>query len=183
MMIGLLLWAACSPEANPELLRVSYEVEIFRKTRRVVVSLALNKLDGDRFSIHCRREFAGALFTYWATPDQDVLLFHKQDAAFIGDAGSAVRLLPGGPALERGQWLRLLLEKPPRRLGAYRLQKVGEWGMMTHRKERVTIRWREKSRTVKRRYSPRVLTPALRPDVERLPLSDFSAYWESNDLD
>jgi len=182
MMTVALFWLASVP-SEAELLRAVYQVEIFRKTRRAEVSLALNMLDEERFSIRCRKEFAGALFTYWATPEQDVLLFHKEDVAFIGPAGSAIRLLPGGPALGRDQWRRLLLEDPPRRLGAYRLQKTGEWGMMTHRKARITIRWREKSRALKTRYSQRTLVPSLPEDVEVRSLADFTAYWDQNELD
>ena len=169
-----LLWFA---DPLPSLLQVTYDFEFKGTERRVSAQLALHKLEDGRFSIHCRKAPSGTLFTYWAEPERDVLTLPKDDLAFVGPAGQAVRLFPDGPSLHRDQWLALLLDGIWPGHPAWDFSRDDKWYVLNHREQEWTIRWRVKRMKYKNRYSKRILEARLSDRLEIKPLGDLELYW------
>ncbi len=169
-------------DSERPLFRVIYDMELAYHDRRLTANLAVNKLDADRFSIKCRKTPGGTLFTYWATPEQDYLLFPRADMAFVGSAGRPFGLFPGGPHLTRTEWLELLLEPSPRSLGAFRFLYDGSWRVLTDPESGTTFRWREKKRIYKSQYKASILEPRRKEGVTTHPLTEFTTYWEHHDF-
>ena len=134
------------------------------------------------FSIKCRKVPGGTLFTYWATPAEDYLLFPKDDLAFVGDAGRPFELFPGGPELERDEWLKLLLEPTTGAAGPFRFLQDGSWRVLAHPDHGAMLRWREKKRIYTTRYKKKIFEPRRDPTVKKRPLHELTAYWEQHDF-
>lgn len=177
MILCLLMMTMPLQETEP-LLRVTYEVEITEGTRQVTARMVLNQLSKDRFSIHCAKGTSGTLFTYWATPDESTLYVPKSDLAFIGPAGEAFGLFPGGPVLQRTQWMGLLFAEPPDLSGGFNVADEAGWRLLRNREQALTIRWREKKRGQRKRYSKRVLHPSFKEGVRKETLARMPLYWE-----
>lgn len=167
----------------PSLLSVTYDVEIFQDNRVIHAKMVLSRIDGDHFSLHCRKAPSGTLFTYWATPERDVLFLPKSDLAFEGAAGQPFRLFPGGPELSRSAWLAALETQPPDRVGSFRFSRIGDWNMLADTDAHSHVRWREKSRRERDQYKARVLEPDYRSDTKVKPLAELSRFWADDDLD
>ena len=168
---------------TPPLLSVVYDVEIFHENRVIHAKMVLNRLSAEHFSVHCRKAPSGTMFTYWATPDQDVLFLPKSDAAFVGSAGQPFRLFPGGPELARAAWLHALEERPPDTVGTFRFSRVGDWLMLADTEAHSHVRWRERSRKLKEEYKSRVLEPSYGDTITVKPLAELNRYWAEDDLD
>lgn len=145
--------------------RVEYDVQVQDGERSIGVRMILHVRSKDHLSIHCRKAPSGALLTYWATPDQDTILFHKQGDAYVGKAGERFRIFPDGPALDRAGWYQLIFEDQAGRLGRYSFSQDGQWRILTNPGQGVDIRWRERERTVKDKVSRRVLFPSLKKNT------------------
>ena len=163
--------------------RVIYDVELVLGTRLVHLKMVVNRLDADHFSISSRKSPGGTLFTYWATPESDVLSFPKSKLIFEGRAGQSFALFPHGPRLDRAQWLRLLEEAPPEQMGSFVYQQVDAWKMIGSREEKVTLRWRERKRRTTVKYRATVLTPRYPKGFEVAPIEEMALDWKKNDLD
>lgn len=142
--------------------RVEYDVQVQDGEKRIGVRMIVHVRSTNHLSIHCRKAPSGALFTYWATPDQDTLLFHKQGEAYVGKAGERFHIFPDGPALDRSGWYQLIFEDEPGQLGDYAFSEEGGWRILKNPKQGVDIRWRERSRVVKNSVGRRVLHPSLK---------------------
>jgi hypothetical protein len=158
---------------------VIYDIEIVDGRKRLLARLALNQEEDGRFSIACRKTPGGTLFTYWATTERNVLSFPKDKIAFSGDASQPFRLFPGGPELDREQWLSLLGDAMPGELGRYTLSREAGWTVLRDPESDslFVVRWRERKRLLKDSYSEKVLTPFLPADTLQKPLRDLSDYW------
>ena len=179
----ILLLTLCLWPPSPPLLSVVYDVEIFHDNRVIHAKMVLNRKSADHFSLHCRKAPSGTLFTYWATPEQDVLFLPKADMAFTGPAGQPFQLFPGGPELSRQDWLHALEVRPPDRVGSFRFSRIGDWLMLADTEAHSHVRWREKSRKLKQEYKPKVLQPAYREDTTVKPLAALRRFWTEDDLD
>jgi len=178
MLFVLALWGA-----SPALLSITYDLEIFHGNRVIHAKMVLSRVDGDHFSLHCRKAPSGTLFTYWATPERDVLFLPKSDLAFVGAAGEPFRLFPGGPELSRAAWLAALETGPPDQVGSFRFSRIGDWSMLADTDAHSHVRWREKSRKNKDQYKARVLAPDYSPDTMVKPLAELNSFWAEDDLD
>ena len=160
----------------PQLLRVTYDVDIFYEGDHWIVQMALNQLTPEHFSLHCRKSLGGSLFTFWATPEENLLYFPKARLVFSGRAEQRFGLFPGGPELARAEWLQLLGDTPPEGLPDFQYQKVDDWRMLFHRNRNFVIRWREKKRAYSAKYRAKVLVPEIAAEARREPFSEFNQY-------
>jgi len=168
---------------NPPLLRISYDVELVIEDRLVHLKMVLNKLDDQHFSISSRKAVSGSIFTYWATAGHDVLLFPKSKQAFSGAAGKAFALFPEGPRLTRVQWLGLLEQGPPEKLGSFSYGESDGWKTIASEAEGVRIRWQERNRKTKTKYRDVVFVPHIPEYIKISPLEDMVLYWQTNAID
>ncbi len=177
----MLLLFLMSHQQTDGLLRVIFDVEIQTREKQFTAGLALNKWEDDRFSISCRKMPGGAFFTYWAMPDEDYLLFPRENLAFTGQGSGAFGLFPGGPILTREQWLGLLDGALPNALGDFQVMEEGEWRVMTQSNKAFVIRWKEKTRSYKKVFRPQVLEPRKSKEVQEYALSRFVDFWNGEE--
>ncbi|MDJ0838471.1 MAG: hypothetical protein QNK37_18285 [Acidobacteriota bacterium] len=164
------------------LTRITYDVVLVMDTRLVQLKMVVNKLDDSRFSVSSRKSPGGTLFTWWATPERNVLSFPRNKMVFEGRAQEHFRLFPDGPALAGDQWLQLLEDRPPDDIGSFVYQQVDDWKMIGSREEKVTIRWREQQRRVKERYRPIVLQPGYPESFKVSPLAEMALHWRKHEI-
>ena len=168
---------------NPPLQRISYDVELVLDDRLIHMKMVLNKLDDSHFSISSRKAVSGSLFTYWATAGHDVLFFPKSKQAFSGSAGKRFALFPNGPRLTRVQWLGLLEQGPPEKMGSFTYHESEGWKTIASEEEGVCIRWQERKRKTKTRYSDVVFVPHIPEYVKIAPLKDMIMHWKTIGID
>ena len=179
-MIALLCLLCYLPDGP--LLRVYFDVEIAVGDKHLTAILVLNQLDANQFSLHCRKTPAGTLFTYWATSDFDTLYLPRESVAYVGNAGGAFALFPEGPELARDGWLDVLLADEARSLGNFDLRIEDGWRKLFDPEAKFSIRWREKSRGQKSKFSDRVLKPRLDPGTRLQSLQAARTDFDDSDL-
>ncbi len=183
-MMLLLAFLLLTPpdETQQDILRIIYDVEMIGPERHLSAKLALNKLDEQHFSISCRKNPGGTLFTCWATPQETYLLVPKKNQAFAGPETQPFHLFPGGPQLHRLRWLALLESPQPGPVGDYLLTIEGDWFVLTQAEEGLILRWKERSRTSKNRFNTRVLIPKRQSETP-LDLDRLASYWDGSELE
>lgn len=182
--MNLCLLALCLiATEESKMLRVIYDLQIFADGRSLSAHLALNQWDRDNFSISCRKTPSGTLFTYWATPKENTLVFPRSELVFVGAEDQAFPLIPGGPRLTRGGWLNLLLTGQAETLGEFVPWEDPPWKMVSSADHQVVIRWREKRRSEKEGRNDRVLEPRIKQGSQVRPFSEFAEYWADHELD
>ena len=180
-MSALWLWLCLVPLEQQPLLRVVYDVQITQGDKQISALMVLNQRDAQSLSIHCRKNTAGTLFTYWATAGRDTLYFPRESVAFVGDSGTDFELFPNGPELSRAGWLRLLFEESSEDLGPFSMTFEEEWRVLRSSREGWSIRWKERSRSTKKKYGSKVLTPTLKYGTRVRPIAEMQSWWETED--
>ena len=173
----ILLLAFSVPMGQDPLSRVIFDVEIIQGERRVAAKMVLNQLNDQSYSITCRKNTAGTLFTYWATAKRNTLYFPREQVAFVGNADEDYRLFPDGPALSRDQWMTLLFEHKSVDMGPFTMRIDETWRELSADRKDWRIRWRERARSTKNRYSSRVLTPTLKSGTSVKTMDQMRAWW------
>lgn len=171
LLLVLLLAQAGSME------RVTYDLEIVEGTRQVAARLVLNQASPELFSIHCAKVGAGTLFTYWATPERDTLYLPRWSMAFEGPAHAPFRLFPKGPELTREVWIKLLFAEPPPLGESFLVADEAGWRILRNREAGLTLRWRERKRSLQAEGGARTLEPRLAEGTKIEPLADVAQYW------
>lgn len=167
----IFLWWLFALSNPPEgVQRTIYDVQIIQGRQIVNAKLALNFQDENQFSLHLVKSPAGTLFTYWATPDQNVLSFPKQNSVFIGRADEPFSLFVEGPKMSREEWLSLLKSGIYRTLGPWRLHLVDGWYSLHDEPITFRIRWQVRETSWKENVSDRVLQPQIPESIEVQPL-------------
>jgi len=162
--------------------RTVYDVQIIEGRQIVNAKLALNFLNENHFSLHLVKSPAGTLFTYWATPEKNVLSFPKQKAAFIGGADESFSLFVEGPRMSRKGWLELLQTGKYESLGPWRLHLVDGWFSLHDEPITFRIRWQERQSSWKSKVSDRVLYPQISDRLEVQPLNALLGFkWSLED--
>lgn len=180
------MWLICSflvlafIDEQPALERVIFDLQIIDRAEARVhqAKLALHHRADGQFSLHCRKDGVGTLFTYWATVDENVLSVPREKVVFAGFAGGAFRLFPNGPALTRTQWLELLRTGDWVAVPGWNLDILDGWYTLYNDDLSWQIRWRQRDSDTVTRYSARVLTPMVDESHARQPLANLSSYWE-----
>jgi hypothetical protein len=181
MITLTLLLALLGPDS---LTRTSYDVVLETPERALSMRMVVNRLDADHIAIRCRKSPSGTLFSYWATPGRNVLMFPRADTAFEGHAEEAFRLFPDGPELFREQWMALLEGNPPdQMLGfSYAVDEAG-WQVVRARDSAVAIRWRERQRRTDSRYAEGLFEPSFPAHYTIAALSEMVLSWNTDALD
>lgn len=181
MSLLLPIFLVLSFQEEPRLLRVTYEVEFGYGEENVTAQLALNHLDSEHFSLHCRKTPAGTLFTYWATPGVDALRLPKRNRMFEGPAGSLIQLFPESPALKRDSWLSLLMGRCPEDLGRWKFNKEGDWFVLRYDENGAQLRWRETKRDYKDSWNDAVFEPKYYGNDHLVPIQRLADYWREDE--
>lgn len=173
--LGLLGYA----DGQPALERVIYDLQIIDRAEARVhqAKLALHHRADGQFSLHCRKDGAGTVFTYWATPQENVLSVPREKVVFAGEAGQAFRLFPNGPLMQRDQWLNLLRSGNWDELPGWKLDVLDGWYTLYDNDLNWQIRWRAREEDTVTQYSARVLEPMVDESHAREPLASISTYW------
>ena len=167
-----------------EITRISYDVVLETEARTVSMRMVINVRDENHVAIRCRKAPSGTLFSYWATPGRNVLMFPRAATAFEGPAVEAFRLFPDGPELTRAQWLALLDGRPPAEPAGYVFSEVADgWRMVRARDERIVLRWRERRRRQVALYREEIFEPVFPAHYEIASLGDMVLSWRADALD
>jgi len=181
-MIGLLLLLLAG-EAET-LTRTTYDLVLVTETRSVSMRMVVNHLDEDHLSISCRKAPSGTIFTYWATPERNVLKIPRAEVMYEGPAAQAFRLFPDGPLLARAAWLRLLSGHAPDALTKYRFRALEDgWFQVADPREGLTIRWRERNRRELNSWRDTVFQPTFPIHYRLEALENMVDSWHPDDLD
>jgi len=166
------------------LTRISYDVVLETGARGVSMRMVVNMLGPDRVALRCRKMPSGTLFSYWATPGRNVLMFPRDNLAFEGHAEDPFRLFPDGPELTRAQWLDLLDGKPPEEMTGFTFtERADGWREISARDHEVIIRWQERSRRETDRYREEIFVPTFPAHYEIGSLRDMILSWNSDAID
>ena len=172
----MLVFCVLLGDPIPQLQRTIFDIQLIEGRQIVQAKLALNFLDEDRFSLHLAKSPTGTLFTYWATPEQNILRFPKQKVAFIGEPGEGFALFADGPRLTRQDWLKLLQTGAYNDLGVWKLHRVDGWLSLHDDPITFRIRWKERSIKMKKRVNRRVLEPDVSKFKNVQPLNTLLGY-------
>jgi hypothetical protein len=182
-MLSLLLFIAAgtAPVEQPVLARIIYDIQIVDSAESRVhqAKLALHHRDDGHFSLHCRKDGAGTMFTYWATDHANVLSIPREKVVFEGKADQAFRLFPNGPSMSRQEWLDLLREGRWQEQPGWQIDVLDGWFTLYDDDLSWQIRWREREQDTVTRYSARVLEPMVDEDHAREPLNKLTTYWNN----
>lgn len=183
LLFALLLWPAAPNAAeSPRLTRILYDVELVHGDQRLTVDVVLNLSEDQQFSISCRKNPGGLLFTYWATAEVNYVVFPKMEAAFRGLASQTFGLFPGGPEMSRDQWLLLLYRRTSGKVGGYEVIRENGWRVLSDPEADFILRWRETRRLFKTRYSSKVLEPQY-SEFATFHISEMKKFWENQVLE
>ena len=179
LLLAMLAIPGAAVDEKPRLTRILYDVELVHGERRIMVDLVLNQLNDELFSISCRKNPGGLLFTCWATSEGNYIFFPKMDIAFSGPASEEFGLFPGSPEMPREQWFLLLYRRTSGKVGNYDVVRKDGWRQLIDPEAGFTLRWRETRRLFKNRYSKRVFEPQYR-EVATHPLKKMKKFWETH---
>lgn len=180
-----MLWMLClvafaGVDELPALDRVIYDLQIIDQAEARVhqAKLALHHRADGQFSLHCRKDGVGTMFTYWATSEENVLSIPREKVVFQGQAGAPFRLFPNGPQMSRQAWLDLLREGKWSAIPGWKLDVLDGWFTLYDDNLSWQIRWREREQDQVTRYSSRVLEPMFDENHAHEPLANLSNYWD-----
>lgn len=163
-------------EKIPELQRTTFDLQLIDGRQIIQARLALNYLDENQFSLHLSKAPTGTLFTYWATPEKNILAFPKEKVTFVGAPEEGFALFADGPKMMRSQWLKLLETGEHHGLGPWLLHEVDGWFSLHDDPITFRIRWRAKKTETKTDVKRRVLQPDMDKLINVQPLQSLLGF-------